>query len=269
MTFQPIIPLAGLAGWKLLQATEETQRGAFAKDPSLKRDIEYFAENIQSATSAEKLVEDRRLLRVALGAFGLDDDLEKQALVKKVLEEGVLDPESFANRLVDQKYRDLATAFGYGDLGARVSDPKLSQKILAAYEARQFEAAVGETSDSLRLALNFRREIGEVSERASSENAFWLVVLGRPPLSKVFRTAMGIPDSVTSLDLDKQVEIFSDKFNAKYSLTEDGDGFALNAEEILTDFVVRSTDATNTAESYSVSLFQSSSSAELLNIVYS
>ena len=46
----------------------------FTKSIELKRDTEYFQEKISSITSAEELVSDRRLLTVALGAFGLQDD---------------------------------------------------------------------------------------------------------------------------------------------------------------------------------------------------
>ncbi len=77
--FQPIVPQTGYVGWRFLERTTETQRVAFEKSPELLRDLEYFKENISKATTAEDLVNDRRLLRVALGAFGLEDDLGKRA----------------------------------------------------------------------------------------------------------------------------------------------------------------------------------------------
>ena len=38
--------------------------------------------------SAADLVADRRLLKVALGAFGLEGEIDKKAFIRKVLEEG-------------------------------------------------------------------------------------------------------------------------------------------------------------------------------------
>jgi len=99
MSFQPIIPLAGVAGWQYIQRTQETQQEAYSQSPIQKREIEYFRENISKATTAEELVSDRTLLKVALGAFGLDDDLNKQAYVRKVLEEGTDADDAFANRM--------------------------------------------------------------------------------------------------------------------------------------------------------------------------
>ena len=74
MSFQPVIPLGGYAGWTFLQRTREAQQQAFETSPQLARDVTYFEEKIGGITSAGDLVDDRRLLRVALGAFGLDDE---------------------------------------------------------------------------------------------------------------------------------------------------------------------------------------------------
>jgi hypothetical protein len=72
MTFQPLIPLAGYSGWAFLNRTMDSQKSAFNESNEIKRDTEYFKENIGSVESAEDLMSDRRLLSVALGAFGLD-----------------------------------------------------------------------------------------------------------------------------------------------------------------------------------------------------
>jgi hypothetical protein len=74
-------------------------------------------------------VGDRRLLEVALGAFGLDDDIRNRFFIRKVLEEGTTSPSRrFANRLSDKRYLALAETFGFGDrpggnVGAPASPP--------------------------------------------------------------------------------------------------------------------------------------------------
>src|SRR5690606_39015084 len=94
MSFQPTIPMGGLAGWRFLERTAAAQRAAFERGPELARDIAYFQERIAAVGSAEELVADRRLLKVALGAFGLEDEIDKKAFVRKVLEGGTDDPRS-------------------------------------------------------------------------------------------------------------------------------------------------------------------------------
>lgn len=98
MIFQPVIVGPGLAGWNFLQATYDSQFEAFNRDPVLKRDTEYFAEKIGDVFTPQELVADRRLLSVALGAFGLSDDLNSQAFILKILEDGTGDPSALANR---------------------------------------------------------------------------------------------------------------------------------------------------------------------------
>ena len=115
MSFQPIIPLSGLAGWNFLNRTMDTQRTAFENSPTIKRDTDYFREKIGEISSAKDLVADRRLLGVALGAFGLEADIGNKYFVQKILEDGTLDPEALGNKLADKRYLAMAETFGFGD----------------------------------------------------------------------------------------------------------------------------------------------------------
>ena len=120
MSFAPIIPTTGLAGFRLLVATEATQRAVFDRQPEIQRDVDYFTEKIGEVKTAADLVADRRLLRVALGAFGMDEEIDKRAFLRKILEEGTEDNDAFANRFVDPRYKKLANAFGFEIGRARV-----------------------------------------------------------------------------------------------------------------------------------------------------
>ena len=91
MSFQPVIPFGGMAGWSFLQRTQTSQQEAFEASPVLQRDTEYFAENIGNITSAKELVADYRMLKVALGAFGLDEDIGSKFFIEKILDEGAID----------------------------------------------------------------------------------------------------------------------------------------------------------------------------------
>lgn len=205
MTFAPLLPATGVVGFKLLSATEASQRAVFDRQPEISRDVAYFTENISKVKNAEDLVSDRRLLRVALGAFGLDDEIDKRAFLRKILEEGSDSPDALAKRLVDPRYADFAKSFGFGDiLGARTQDVGFAGKITTAYQDRQFEIAVGEQDEGLRLALNFRREIKEYANAAIPEGVAWLSVLGDKPVRKVFEGAFGLGQAFSQIDVDRQ-----------------------------------------------------------------
>lgn len=212
MSFQPVIPQSGLAGWRFLQRTFDQQTVVFAEGPQLLRDTAYFEARIGSINSAEQLVADRRLLRVALGAFGLQDDINNRFFIRKVLEGGVIQPDSLANKLGDDRYREMSRAFGFGDLA--VPSSKLSDfgpSITARFRRQQFELAVGTQSEPLRLALTASRDLPELAASTDTERTKWFRVMGRPPLRKIFETALGLPSSFGSLDLERQLGVFQDR----------------------------------------------------------
>lgn len=209
MSFQPVLPLGGFQGWQILKANLETQQARFAEAPAQGRDREYFKENIGSITSAEELVKDYRLLRVALGAYGLSDDLPNRAFMEKVLSDGVDNDDALANRLADKRYLAFSEAFGFGGtLPPRTQSPGFADKVLSRFDEQAFEVAVGEQDSDLRLALTATREVPEIAAADTTDSVAWLTVMGNPPLRKVFETAFALPVSTGTLDLDRQLDIF-------------------------------------------------------------
>jgi hypothetical protein len=187
----------------------DRQQDVQQAQPRAQRDEAYFRQTIASVTSAEQLVSDRKLLGIVLGAFGLDADINNRFFIRKVLEEGVTSQGALANRLANKSYREMTEALGFGDQGSsRTSEPGFADKILAAYNSRQFEVAVGEKSNTLRLALNAERELPQLATKQGSEDTKWFTVMGSPPLRKVFETAFGLPDSFVSIDIDQQLGVF-------------------------------------------------------------
>ena len=237
MSFQPTIPLPGIAGWRFLERTQGAQKAAFEKGPEVKREIAYFQEKIAGVTSAAELVADRRLLKVALGAFGLEGEIDKKAFVRKIMEGGTADPASLANRLTDKAWFKLTEAFGFGVGGARTGEAGFAAKIVEAYKARAFEAAVGEADNDMRLAMNFRREIAEL---AKGEGGSWFSVLGSKPLRQVIEKAYGLPKAFGQIDVDQQREVLRDKTGAMFG-TDELTAFqdAANVEKLIDRFLAR------------------------------
>lgn len=211
MSFTPIIPIGGYIGFKFLERTALAQQAAHDSAPRVQRDADYFRENIGSVDTAEDLVSDYRLLRVALGAFGLSDDIGSKFFIQKVLNEGTLNPDSLSNRLTDKRYGEMAKAFGF-DLGTPSTKiSTFADEILEKFKARSFEAAVGNVDENMRLALNAKRELSELATQPGSENTKWFTIMGNPPLRTIFEGAFNLPASFSGLDLDRQLKIFKEK----------------------------------------------------------
>ncbi|MFP4404041.1 MAG: DUF1217 domain-containing protein [Rhodosalinus sp.] len=209
MSFQPALPIGGLAGWRFLQRTLPMQQAAHAETPAVARDAGAFRDRIGEIGTAAALVEDRQVLRVALGAFGLQDDLANRYFIRKILEEGTARPDALANRLTDKRYAEFSKAFGFGDPGgAATGSPGFADRIVARYERQSFEVAVGTHDESMRLALYAERELAAVAASSGSPRTKWFRVMGTPPLRSVIETALGLPSSFGQQDLDRQLEVF-------------------------------------------------------------
>lgn len=243
--FQPVVPIGGVAGLLFIERTQEKQQAVFEQSPQLQREMTYFRENVFKATTAEALVGDRTLLKVALGAFGLDEDIDKKFFLQKILEEGTEDREALAMRLVDTRYRDFAEAFGYGNaLGTNVLQSDFPDQILSEFKTRQFEIAVGNVDNSVRLAMNFKREISNYlpeTEEVDTAGTSWFRMMGNEPIRSVLEMAFGLPSAIGSLDIDKQKEMFEEKAASIYGsssakIFEDPE----IVEQLVRDFMARS-----------------------------
>jgi len=167
-----------------------------------------------------QLVGDRRLLGVALGAFGLSDDLENRFFIQKILEDGTRDSGALANRLADNRYKRLSDAFGLGPGEVpKTLSPSGMSDIVDLFKTQSFEISVGEQDDTMRIALFAQRELGRLAGETMSEDAKWFTVMGLPPLRKMLETALGLPTSFGQIDIDRQLEVFRDRASSSFGET--------------------------------------------------
>ncbi len=216
MSYQPVLPLGGYTGWRYLSRTLDTQQAAMAKSAPVQRLTDYFRANIAKAKTADDLVNDRRLLEVALGAFGLKADINSKAFIRRVLADGTTDRTDLSSRLSDKRYAAMAREFGFGDLGAATGSKGFADKIIARYEKQVFQEAVGSQNNNLRLALNLGDAIADVAQQTSNKNAQWFTMMGNPPLREVFQTALGLPKSFGALDVDRQLATFKERAQSTF-----------------------------------------------------
>jgi hypothetical protein len=224
MSVAALVPLGGLAGWSYLQRTAESQTALLARQPAAQRDEAYFRENIGRIDTAEALVADRRLLTVALAAFGLEGEVNNRAFLRKVLEDGTLRTEALSNRLADKRFRDFSAAFGFGDFATpRTKLSDFADRLIPQVRARRFETAVGAQNDTMRLALNAERELAALARRNLSDDALWFTIMGNKPLRDVVDRALGLPASFATLPIDRQVETWKDLAGRRLGVTSPRD----------------------------------------------
>ena len=116
-----------------------------AEQPDVTTATAYYKANIGSVKSASDLVKNYRLLSYALQAYGLGDEIHSMALVKKVMEGGVSNPNSLANTLPNPAWKAFAAAFDFTDSGT--ASPSSASSVATTtgdYVEQQLESNEGQ-----------------------------------------------------------------------------------------------------------------------------
>ncbi len=172
----------------------------------IKNETKYYLDNIVNVKSVKDLMANPRLLTYAMAAYGLDSATEDQTFVQSVLEGGTSDPKSPANTATNKLYVAFASAFDFETLGDKTTTyVKAQQPAIDKYLRQTLEENAGKENEGVRLALYF--------ERKSTTISSFYEVLADPALAKVVRTALSLPDSFASADIDKQVKLFESKLD--------------------------------------------------------
>ncbi len=168
----------------------------------------YYNANVVKLRSVDGLLADKRLLNYALTAYGLDPTKETPARIRQMLEGGITDPNSPANKSGSKNYIAFVTAFNFAQYGEKAVTRSLAQQPATDKYVRQtLEEDAGKTNEGVRLALYFQRKAPSLTN--------WYEVLADKALSQVVRTAFGLPEAFAKADIDKQVKLFESKFNIK------------------------------------------------------
>ena len=174
--------------------------------PVTQRDTEYYLENITKVRSIEEFVKDDRLFRYAMKAHGLEDMSYAKAFMVKAMKEGIDNPDSFANKLTDKRYYEFVETFNFERHGETTTVfTRAQQGTVDKYLRQSLEEDAGRQNEGVRLALYFERKAGEITN--------FYEVLADPALSRVVRTALGLPDSFAAANIDRQVKLFEERLD--------------------------------------------------------
>lgn len=199
-----MVALLGLGSATLdytVAVKSRTQLGKLVNSqPQVKANVDYYKANVDKVTSVDDLLKDRRLLTVALGAYGLESQVNSKALLRKLLSEDPTASTSLAQRMADPRYRAFATAFASlrEDGGAAIGKTASIDAVVGAYQQTQYEKAVGRNDTSARQALYFARVAPKATESIYQ-------VLNDTTLGAVVREAYGLPKETAALDAKQQV----------------------------------------------------------------
>lgn len=170
-----------------------------------------YLEAVGGIRSLDDILSNRTVLDYALKAHGLDGEKLSTRDISKLLTSDMTDPDSFARSFGDKRYTDFAGSFrfqadgriGSGGSGAQDSGDVFTTQNL--YLLNMLEEQAGETNEGTRLALYFLRKSPGIT------NAF--SILADKALFEVVRTALGLPQQMSQLDIDRQAKILESRLD--------------------------------------------------------
>uniref|UniRef100_Q07SI4 DUF1217 domain-containing protein n=1 Tax=Rhodopseudomonas palustris (strain BisA53) TaxID=316055 RepID=Q07SI4_RHOP5 len=177
-----------------------------ASKPDVSHETTYYLAHIHNVTSVEQFVGDFRLFSYAMKAYGLADMTYAKAFLRKVLTEGVADPSSFANKLVDTRYREFAAAFNFASLGEQATRTTAATSgTVERYVRQSLEQDAGETDQGVQLALYFERKAPTLKTAYQ--------ILADKALLQVAQTTLGISPLTSMASIDRQAAMLAKKID--------------------------------------------------------
>jgi len=197
---------SSITSYKLLTREIGKTMTRLASEPDVKREVEYYKANISKIKSVDDFMGNPRIYNFVMNAFGMKDLTFAKGMIRKVLTEGIDSPKSFAMTLTDQRFRDLAQTFNFKAYGATTTAfDRTQQGTVDKYLRNALEERAGDTSEAVRMALYFDRKSPDLISEYS--------ILADKAVYAVVRTALGLPDSVASADIDKQAKMLAAKLD--------------------------------------------------------
>jgi hypothetical protein len=184
-----------------------------AEQKAAKTENEYFHATLATLRSVDDLLADKRLVAYIVKAFGLEDENPTKDTLRKALTSDPTDKNSFAAKLNDSRYRDLAASFNFtadGKLGripaqtAQLRSAQLQTAELYLLQTMETDAGNNQ-SDGVRLALYFRRKAANI------DSAF--DILADKALIEVTKTALNLPGGFSQMDVDAQAKLIAKRVN--------------------------------------------------------
>ena len=168
-----------------------------ADQTSVKTATAYYQANIGKVKSVNDLLGNYRLLSYALSAYGLGDQVNNKALVRKVLQQGASSPGALANRLPNVAWKAFAKAFNFSATGAGApTSPASVTMAVSGFVEQQLEVDEGSTNVGVQLALYFKRIAPTTSNGYN--------VLADKNLLQVAQTIFNLPPTANASLIDKQ-----------------------------------------------------------------
>lgn len=191
---------------QLTPAYIEQQTSKMAKSATVQREVDYFRQKLEKISTPDEFLKDYRLLKFALTAYGLEDQLEYPARIKQIMKDDPADSKALVNRMTSAGYREINSAFEFFKKGlSKVKDPGFQNTLIEKYNKARYEISLGEINPNISDALYFERMIGKV------RNGY--EIIGDKVLFNVAKTALNLPPGAVSTKVERLKKLIEEKLD--------------------------------------------------------
>ncbi|MBB3540019.1 MULTISPECIES: DUF1217 domain-containing protein [unclassified Rhizobium] len=168
--------------------------------------VDDFAKGMAEVKSLDDFLKNDKLTSFVLKANGLDPKKYDDETLRKIFTSDPSDSKSYLNTKADSKFKEIVADFNFdtaGDLtrakiGA-VQNVGAEDRTQTNYLQQTLETQQGESNDGVRLALYFARKAPDITSLYS--------ILGDKALFQVITTTFSLPSGISSMDVEKQVDL--------------------------------------------------------------
>ncbi|MFM9856887.1 DUF1217 domain-containing protein [Pseudoxanthobacter sp. M-2] len=249
--------LSTYTSYKLITRDLDRSLTLKASERQVALESDYYLENIGKVETIDDFLDDTRLFKFAMKAFGLEEMSYAKAYMRKVLTEGISADDAFVKRLSDDRFTQFATMFNFEGKGSSaVEGSAVRQGVVDRYVRQSLEVSAGEENEGVRLALYFQRSAASVTSAYG--------ILADEAIQEVVFTALGFPDEMKAANIDRQAAAIEARLDIA-SLQDPKE-----VEKLLTRFTALWDAASSTNTSPLLMLFETSSAPSVgLDLVMS
>jgi len=194
--------------YQIISMNMTRTKALIEKDPMVKRETEYYLATIKTIKTIDEFVKNDRVFKYAMKAYGLEDMAYAKGLFKKLLQEGVTNPLSMANKMSNPLYKEFARAFDFTGKGAEATAAaSATTETVQKYIQQTLEKQEGDANQGVQLALYFKRKASSITKP--------MEILADKALLKFVQTTFNIPEASSKADLDIQVRNLEKVLNVK------------------------------------------------------
>ncbi len=219
-------------------------------------ETEYFRTQMETITTADQFLADKRLVSYVLTAKGIDPKSVKSEDLKKMFASDLEDPKSFVNTQENKSFAEIVASFNFDPKGQLSADPvgtvQQRGEVLStvnSYMQQTLEEQQGDSNEGVRLALYFKREASSITSAYS--------VLSDTALFQFFKTTFSLSDYISNMDTDQQAAMI--KKYIDFDKLQEPD----YVDKLLKRFTALYDQANSSTTSPSLSILQSTSTTRI------